>query len=1135
MSQHKFVVFLSIAFLVATLHISRTYGQATTGSITGQVEDASGAIIPNAEITATDVNKGTQFRGRSDSAGNYVVLNVTPGMYQVTATAAGFATGVASNASVVIDQKLLVNFRLKVGSSTQTVTVTSAPSMLQTQSAETGAVLQAQDITDLPLESRNFFDLPLLAPGTVRASSNMNSFALSVNGNREYANSIQIDGVDSTTNRTQDVTVVPSVDAVQEFKVSTSAYNAEFGSSGGGVVSIQTKAGTNSFHGDLYEFFRPNFTAARPYGFGATVPPSTLKQHNYGATLGGPVKKDKAFFFGSYERTQTSQPLTYLDATPPMDQITFLPDGSADLSKMIDPFSGTPIPIFDPNVSYACYGGCSQQFPGNIIPASRISQAGKNTLLNFFPKPNLPGIDNGWYDNFFVDSPTTYSQNQIDARYDQNITENDRLYLTYHYVNQNILDTDPYHGATPVPGAGDADQANKEDLETQTISATYDHVFSPTTLNEVRFGFSRYVQNQFSLLNGTDYSTKFGVGNITVPGYEATVGYPYIFMGTGYLTGGSTYKPYHVLDNNYSVVDNFTWSSIPGHQFKFGGAFRWLNSHPVFSLFPTGFQYYNSYYSSQTSDPTYSFFNPDAGFGNGGTDIADLLLGLPGQVDIGLQLTEPHTQSWNMGLYAQDTFKVTPRLVLNYGIRYEFQNPYVEEHDYESTYDLASGLILVAGRGGNSRSLMQSRKNDIAPRVGFSFMANDKTVLRAGYGLFYSPENDGREDFLTQNNPFARQAVYANSVYNGLPYQYDLDTGVHRDTTINIPPNGRIDPATLENGNLETTYAVKPDLRTGVSQLFNAAVQRSLGTSLALEVAYVGSIGHNLSYQIGDINASATDTTNNNDNRITPYLGKIQYLADYGASNFNSLQVKLTKRESRNLSFLLSYTYGHALDNGPAPFNLGHVNNDEPQDPYNLGAEWASGDSDVRHNFIFSGVYRLPFGTGQALFSNWNRTTNFLLGGWQLNGIYNMRTGTPVNVVSGNNATAALPGLRPNLVANPIIPRNKRTLMKYFNTDAFAPVCAPGDQNCNSNMPGNAGRNIVRGPGNINLDSSLFKEFAWNDRYRFQLRLEAFNTLNTPHFSNPNANMGDLSTFGQIISTNQNSSRVLQLAGKLIF
>ncbi|QNI30751.1 carboxypeptidase regulatory-like domain-containing protein [Alloacidobacterium dinghuense] len=1110
--------------------------QATTGSITGQVTDATGAVVPNVSITATDINKGITFTGRTDGVGIYVVLNVTPGMYKVTASAPGFETGVALNANIVIDQKLLLNFRLRAGAVDTTVVVTQAPTMLQTQSSETGAVMETQDITDLPLQGRNFFALPLLVPGVVSVGGSINSFALSVNGNREYGNSIKIDGVESTTNRTQDVTVIPSVDSVQEFKVSTSAYNAEFGSSAGGVVSIQTKAGTNQFHGVAYEFFRPNFTAARPYGFsGATVPPSILKQHNYGGTLGGPIVHNKAFFFGSYERTKLSNAYTYLDSTPPTNQINFLPDGSVDLSQMVDPNAGTKgvpagikIPIFDPSVSFACYGGCSQQFPGNIIPASRVSPAGKSTLLDFFARPNLPGTSNGWYNNYFVDSPVTTDQNQVDARYDQEISSKDRLYLTYHYLNQNQLVTDPYNGATVVPGGGDADQGNKEDLETQTLSASYTHIFSPTTLNEFRFGYSRYAQNQFSLLSGTDYSTKYGVGNIAVPGYEATVGYPQIFMGTGYLAGGSTYKPYHVLDSNYAITDNFTWSSVARHEFKFGEEFRRLSSRPVFSLFPTGFEYYGSFGFSQTADPTYSYFQNGAFFYNGGSDVADLLLGLPFTVDIGLQLTQPHTQSWNLGLYAQDTFKVSPQLTLNYGLRYEFQDPYVESNNYESNVDVASGFILLAGRGGNARSLMVARKNDIAPRVGFSYLINNNTVVRGGYGLFFSPENDGREDFLTQNNPFAQQAVYTNYWYDGPPYEYVLDTGVARDITINAPASGKIDPSTLANGKLETTYAVRPNLKTGVSQLFNMAVQRELSTNLSLEVAYVGSLAHNLSYQIGDVNANADGS----EGQITPYLGKIQYLGDYGSANFNSMQVKFTKRESHNLSFLLSYTYGHSFDNGPAPFNLGKINNDEPQNPYNLPAEWGSSDSDVRQNFVFSGLYRLPFGHGQKFFSNWGRTTNMLLGGWQLNSIYVMQSGLPVNVVRVNNPTSAFPGLRPDQVSDPNIPRSQRTLMKYFNTDAFstARFTCP---TCDANAPGNAARNIVRGPGNINLDSSLFKELQFTERYRLQLRLEAFNTLNTPHFANPDGDLAN-NTFGEITRTTGNM-RIVQIAGKFIF
>jgi Carboxypeptidase regulatory-like domain len=1136
---------LCAVLALSLLFVPWTHAQSTTGSITGQVTDSTGAVIPHADIVATELSKGISFRGRSDEVGNYLVLNVTPGTYKVTASATGFATAEALNATIVIDQKLLINFTLKPGAATTTVVVTQAPTMLQTQSSEEGATIETQDILDLPLLSRNFFALPMLVPGVVTANGSINSFAVSSDGTREYGNSITIDGVEATTNRTQDITVVPSVDSVQEFKVATSAYNAEFGSSAGAVVSIDTKAGTNQYHGDGYEFFRPNFTAARPYGFGAKEPPSILKQHNFGGTLGGPIIHNKSFFFGSYERTQQTNAYTYLYSTPPINQITFDPDGSADLSQMVDPFAGLgygapaglKVNIFDPNVSYACYGGCSQQFPGNVIPANRVSQAGKNTLLNFFPMPDLPGIDNGWFDNFFTISPTHYNQNQIDSRFDQNITDKDRVYLTYHYFNSNQLVTDPYWGHTVVPGGGDADQANKEDVEGETISGTYAHVFNVTTTNELRVGFSSYHENLYSLLNDNNYSQEYGVGNIYVPGFPATVGYPYFYLGTGYIAGGSTYKPYHVKDINYSIADNFIWSSIRRHEFKFGEEFRGLNSHPVFSLFPTGFEYYGSYGFSQTSDPTYSYYVSGAAFPNGGSDIADLLLGLPFDVDIGLQLTQPHTQSWYLGIYGQDTFKASERLTLNYGLRWEFYAPYTEANNYESNYDVASGNILLAGRGTNSRSLMNSRYDDFGPRIGFAYLLNPKTVVRGGYGVFFSPENDGREDFLTQNAPFADQFVYTNYWYDGPPYQYVLDTGVQRNTTINAPSSGVINPSTLPNGSLETTYSVDPHLKTGSSQLFNIAVQRMLGKDISLDVSYVGTLAHNLSYEIGDINANPSNSANNYDNLLTSDLGKIQYLGDYGSASYNALQVKFTKRQSRNLSYLLSYSYGHDLDNGPAPFNLGHYNNNQPQNPYNLKAEWGNSDNDVRHNFVFSGLYRLPWGHGQAFGSNWNTVTNTVLGGWQVNSIYIMRTGTPVNVVRGNNPTSVLPGLRPDVIGDPVLPRGQRKLSEYFNTKAFTNsnqyfnCTGTGPDTCND--PGDAARNLLYGPGYINLDSSLFKNFAMAERYNLELRLEMFNTFNTPHFSNPDGDENDLG-FGQINSTFGNQ-RVVQIAGKFIF
>jgi hypothetical protein len=1143
-------------------------GQATTGQIIGQVTDPSGAAVPKATITATDQDKGVTFIGLSDAGGNYTVLSVPPGTYSVTAAAAGFGEVKVNHETLVIDQHLLLNFHLKMGSVSSSVEVTEAPPVLQTQSAEVGTVIGAQTIVDMPLQGRNFYALTTLVPGVAVVGGSINSFALSVSGQREFGNSIQLDGIESTTNRTQDVTVAPNVDSVEEFKVITASYNAEFGNAAGGVIAVQTKAGTNKLHGDAFEFFRPNFLTAREtlLGSGAPEPAPILKQHNFGGTLGGPIKHDHAFLFGAYEGVRLKNAFSYIDATPPIGLIDFKPNGDIDLSGLVDPCAGmqctdgngqpkgppagTVPPIFDPNLTIqncnpanGYYLSCTvaSQFPGNVIPASRVSQAGLNTLLNFYPKPNLPGIENGWFRNYQVYSPVTDNTDHVDSRFDQVLSSKDRLYAVYHWQGENSLTTDPYHGNTVVPGGGDSDQANRQDDGAQSISITYDRTFSPNALNEFRFGYLNYFLDQYSLLNGTDYSSKYGVGNVNVPGFSATVGYPDIQLADGYFSGGSTYKPYHVKDQNYQFTDAFTFTSVKRHEMKFGGDLRLLNSHPNFSLFPTGYQYYGSFGDAETSDYTaitcYYFCGTLIGGAynfTGGSDLADLLLGLPQQVDIGLQLTNPHTKSWNLDFYAQDSFKVTPSLTLNYGLRYEFQDPWTEANNLMSNYDVASGNLLLAGRARASRSLVQARKNDFSPRFGFAYSINQKTVVRAGGAIFYSPENDGREDFLTKNPPFANQAKYSDYPTNGpaaplpaSPWEYVLDTGVQRGTTINIPSSGIIIPSTLVNGSLVTTYSVKPTIKTGTTGSYNFSMQRQLTRSTSIDIALVGSISRHLSYQVGDINGNPA---NDNDGLLNTSLGKIQYLTDTGNSDFNSLQVKVT-RQAKNVSFLASYTYGHSLDNGPAPFNLGHINADSPQNPNDLSREWASSDSDLRHNFVLSGSYNLPFGKGQVIGSNWGPIANAIVGGWRYSPIFRMQTGTPVNVVRGSDPTAIFPGLRPDVTGNPNLPRGKRSYLNWFNTSAFS---IPTNLQGLTAAPGNAGRNIVVGPAYVNLDSSLAKDFSIENRFTLQVRAEAFNTSNTVHLSNPDGDFSD-GTFGQINTVQSNSNRVAQLAAKFIF
>src|ERR1700676_1487644 len=613
---------LSFLIMAAMFSLSNqsAWAQATTGSIYGRITDASHAVVRGAEVAAEDERTGISYRGSSDNLGNFSVFGLPPGPYTVVVKKEGFETSKAKNVRIEIDQKQLLNFELKIGTTATEVTVTTAPTMLQTQSSETGDVIRSNDILDLPLLGRHFYDLTALTAGVV-SNNTMNTFGFQVNGQREYANSIQVDGVESTTNRTQDITVTPSVDAVEEFKVSTSSFSAEFGKSAGAEVSVQTKGGSNQWHGDLYEFFRPNFTTARNYGFqGIKTPPSILKQHNYGGTFGGPIVRDKTFFFVSYEGTHensandgvfnTLPGVCTPSATFPNCQINVLADGSVDLSKLIDPLAGgygvpagQVIPIFDPQVSFsaasACppptppakqqYGCASQQFPGNIIPASEVSKAGLNTVLNFFAQPNLPGTLNGWFTNYKYHYPTTFRQKQAGARLDHNFSQKDRLSAVFHYNDLQILDWNIYYGHTVVPGADDTDFANKQDSAAQSYSVSEMHLFSSRFLNEARFGYTRYSLNQYSLLNGHDYSTQYGMGNVGISGFPATFAYPYLQLYSGYFTGGSSYKPLLLQDHNLQFTDNLILSSVGKHELKFGGDFRRLNSFPFFTIFPTGY------------------------------------------------------------------------------------------------------------------------------------------------------------------------------------------------------------------------------------------------------------------------------------------------------------------------------------------------------------------------------------------------------------------------------------------------------------------------------------------------------------------------------------------------------------------
>jgi hypothetical protein len=1108
------VVLLPVVFLAGSL---QAWSQATTGSISGHVTDPAGKVVQGAQVSILDVDTGIVTTTNTNSSGEFIQTALPPDHYTVSVQSAGFDTATVAAFELSIDQRARFDIPLKVGTVSSRVEVTSATPLLQLQGAETSQVIGAREIEDLPLEGRNFTGLMLLVPG-VTPGGGGNNLNLSVDGQREFSNPVEVNGTEVTGNRNNDTNVIPSPDALQEFKMVPSGYAPEIGRASGGSVIIQTKAGSNDIHGSGYFFYRPTATAANTWFAGAGAEP-TIQQKIYGATIGGPIKKDKAFLFLAYEGSRLQNSYDYPGNTPPVNQVTFDAAGDADFSGLLDPYSGTEVPIFDPLFFNANY--YSEQFPGNIIPANRISPGGKAILLNLFPTPE----NSSFFTNFAVHQAYNSDSNVANLRTDYTFSQNNRAYLTYDAEQGDTTTADPYAGYIAVKGGGSGDSGDLTGFENNVIALRYDHVFSPALLNEVGGSYFLSTVSQNSPLAGTNLATTWGIQNVVIPNFASTYNLPQIQFQSGPTVGGSTYKPLTFRDKNISFLDSLSWTR-GRHNGKFGYEYRHLNSHPNFSLFPTPYEYVGGAGEALTSDPTYSYYNADAYYYNGGSEMADLLLGLPYVVDQGLQLTNASTTANEHTFYLQDFWQATPHLNLTYGIRYENQQPYVEANNNEANFDINTLLINLAGRGGNSKSLVNSNKTDFMPRVGVSFQFLQTWVVRVGFGVFYSPENDAREDILTKNYPFFTQQQFVNYFDNGcycFQLPYDLDAGVARSTSIAIPSGAStIDLASVPGGNTQTVYSEPKDFPTAYSRNYNLTVEKQLGNNTSVEIGYVGANTRHLSDEVGNYNVG---------NHLSANVGKVQTLLPVGLSNYDSLQTKLNRKFSHGYSILASYTFAHGLDNGPAPFDLGKGGN-YPQNPFNVQAEYANSDTDVRHHFVASQIIELPFGRGKRFLSHADGLAEALIGGWQLNSITTLQTGTPFNVVSNGN-DPNYPGLRPNLITSAWV--GHKTVQEWFNIKAFTVPKGQTDQPAAGQalLVGNAPRNFLFGPGYTNEDFSLFKVFSLAREIKLQVRAEAFNLLNEAHYDNPISNLAAGAQFGQI--RGGYSPRVMQFAGRLTF
>ncbi len=1073
---------LAVGLVLAT---ATAGAQMTTGTILGTVSDSGGGVLVGASVTATNLDTGFVRTVRADSAGIYTMPNLPIGRYEVKAEAQGFQTKVAVDLRLIVDQKLRRDFTLELGAVTETVDVEGQTTLLQTDQPDINQIVQAKEIRGLPLNGRDFFSLLLLSNGVQDTSNDQagatTNVTFSVNGMRPESNSVTLDGVQMSSVREADVDLRPNVDALEEFKVLTSTFSAEYGHTAGGVISIQTRGGTNSFHGSAYEFLRnDSFNAANYFKNPVDPEKAPLKQNQFGATLGGPIQKDRTFFFVDYQG-QTLRRINEAFANVPEE-----PFRRGDFSSIL------PSIVYDPETG--------QPFPGNIIPPSSWSEFGW-AIMNAAALPNLVDEPLG---NYFVHQPQSIDQHEGGFRIDHVLTKTDHLFLRFRMSNLHLDTADALARPDgPMPGISMevADQARGiqqggiHDDRNYNAVLSHVHVFGSNMVNEARVGFHRYELDVLSHAHGKYLAEKWGLEGVNVD--DASSGLPVFYLNAYTSLGGDDFKPLYFRETFWQFNDTLTYTT-GRHSLKLGAEYRLRNEDNRYATFPAGAFYF---YPMRTTNYTYV----------GSHELAEVLLGLPMVSWHGRRFSPALLRDQQVSAFVQDDWKVTNALTLNLGVRYEYYTPMYSPTNEVSMFDVDLGRIVEAGVDGESRYLIRPDRNNVAPRMGFAYQIDDKTTLRGGFGMFFTPET-ARQDDIKFNPPFYREyRLFDQWMFDELP-----------------PPFP--DPGPYPTG--YSTINIDRGFRRGYSEQYNLALQRELPGGLLFEAAYVGSQAHKLPFAV-DINQAQPDGT------PAPYpdLAQVLVVRPIGDSVYHSGQFKLEKRFSKGLFLLASYTWSKSIDTVSSAMFRSEVTGGV-QNIFDPKSNRGPSDWDVPHRFSLSYLWDVPFGKNRRFGSEASPLLQGLFGDWQVTGLFVARSGSPGTVTVGSS----IPGgnARPNVLFDPNLPKSERTPERWFDTTAFEENRAPDG----TLLAGNAGRNIIRGPGYVNLDLGFIKLIPINDRVRLQFRTEIFNLTNTPHFALPELRMSD-PAFGRITHTRNPTNfgstatsfanRMIQFALKLEF
>lgn len=1077
--------------------------QMNTGVILGAVTDPSGAAIPGAAVTIT--NEGTQISqgAVTDSTGNYVVPYLIPGMYKVTAEKEGFKTITRTGITLEVDQKARVDLAMQVGAVTQSVEVTGGAPLVKTESAEQGQVINSRQMVSLPLDVRNFAQFVALNTGSVPCPSCLGGYIsgdnpqgisdTNINGIQADGNNWQIDGITDNEAFFSILSVNPSVDAIQEFKVSTNNYSAEFGRAGGGNVQISIKSGTNQFHGVAFEFLRNSALDSNDFfsnRSGTPIPP--FRQNQFGANLGGPIKKDRAFFFADYEGYRSRMGQTELQTVPDALQ-----------KQGIFTEAGNPT-IYNPIAGQT-------SFADNTIPLSMQSKAAQN-VMTLLPLPNVvaPLGDA----NHEGSNSLAHDVDNVDGRVDYRISDKDSFFTRYSFLS-TMLNNPPFLGTVV---GGDPFLASIAHTRNQNAVISEVHSFNPTTLNEFRFGFDRVRTDWTALDINEDTSNQVGIPGIN--DFCGTCGGLTRLVISGMSPYGHTdYAPTFRHDTVFQWVDNVTF--IRGkNTFKTGADIRRVRA----ALF-------------QTAQPL-GEFDFDQRFtaapnGTGGIGLASFLLGYAETAERQTNVTYPDARTNQLFFYGQDDLRLTPKLTLQMGMRYEIYSAPIDSHNNQSNFDIQNGNILVACVATSCTGGVNTDLSDWAPRLGFAFSPDKgKTAIRGGAGIsYFSPGYGGQIGTLNDNFPFVQPQQLAASnplvlhpavdpyLDNGLPPLSPVETRPGAPAG-NLVPGGLTPSVNL----LGVTY-VPPDLRMTRVYQWSFDVQRSITPNLVLDTAYVGNavshlfIGPAFNYPApGVVTANPTLTLQ----ELRPYYSLDPNMSEdttrgnFGRTHYDALQVKLEKRFSHGLSFLTSYTYSHTLSRGGS-FN----------DPEHFLADQAPAGFDTPQRITFSYMYRLPFGHREQYGSDWNKWTDAALGGWEVSGITLYMTGFPftpsvASTLDNGNSN------QPNRICNGNLAH--KTIDYYYDWSCF--VSPP------TNIFGNSGFGILRGPGQRDWDLSLMKNFPLGTEARYlQFRAEFFNLPNNENFGTPNSSQcGGACGEGTITSNATGTNpREIQFALKLYF